>query len=207
MQLSAQEAARMLGVSRMQISRLVASGELKSERFGNALQIDLDSLQRYRDLRPARGRPLRPDSAWRRLLEPVESFRAPLDLEDVKLLAIEVRRRAHRREMRALPGSVDAVLGDRSVVVTGAGAAVDHGAAVQDRPPHQVYVRESDLEPLAKRHRLRDVASDANLIVRVAPDDADLFEHGRVAPLLVAIVDLVDERDDRSAAEALREFA
>ena len=49
--------------------------------------------------------------------------------------------------------------------------------------------------------------SDANVIVRVAPDDAVLFEHGRVAPPLVAMIDLVDERDDRSAAEALREFA
>jgi excisionase family DNA binding protein len=205
MQLCAKEAAEMLGVSRMQVSRLAAMGELKSERFGNALQIDLESVQRYRDLRPPRGRPLVPDSAWRRLLDPGES--PPRDLEDLKALAVEVRRRADRREMRALPGSLDKLLADRSVVISGSGAAVRHGAAVKDRPPHQLYVRESDLEPLVKRHRLRDVLSDANVIVRVAPDEAELFDHGRLAPPLVAMIDLVDERDDRAAAEALREFA
>lgn len=206
MKVSAKEAAHLLGVSRTQISRLAAAGEFKSERFGNALQIDLDSLQRYRELRPAPGRPLEPAAAWNLLLERTW-VSAPRDLDELHRLAIEARRRADRREMRVLPGSVDRFLADSAVVVSGAGAAARHGAAVQGRPPHQVYVRDSDIGPLEHRHALREVQSDANLIVRLVPDGAWALGDDDVAPLLVALVDLVDERDDRSAAEALRAFA
>lgn len=204
MNVSAKEAAELLGVSRMQISRLVAAGEVKSERFGNALQIDFDSLQRYRDLRPAPGRPVEPDVAWRLLGGDVGRA---LDLAGLQRLAIESRRRAQRHEMRVLPGSIERVLSDPAVVVSGARAAVEHGAAVQDRPPYQLYVSESDFDSFVRRHGAREVSADANLIVRVAPRDAWIFGAGLVAPPLVAMVDLVDERDDRSAAEALREFA
>ncbi len=206
MKVSAKEAAEMLEVSRMQISRLVAAGEVKSERFGNALQIDLDSLQRYRELRPGPGRPLDSNAAWRLLRGRQRADRVPGDLAALHRLAVEVRRRADRREMRVLPGSVERVLAEPAVVLSGAGAAAAHGAAVEDRPPHQVYVRESDLGALGRRYGMRDVASDANLIVRVVPDDAWVFGNDLVAPPLVALVDLVDERDDRSAVEALRGF-
>ena len=45
---------------------------------------------------------------------------------------------------------------------------------------------------------------EPNLIARVAPDDAWLFELGHHAPMIVSMVDMVDNRDDRSASEALR---
>lgn len=63
--------------------------------------------------------------------------------------------------------------------------------------------RRSDFGSLVEDHRLRDSA-EPNLIVRVAPDDAWLFEHGHHAPMVVCMVDMVDDRDDRSASEALR---
>ena len=201
MNVSARQASEILGVSRQQISRLLAAGDIDGGRFGNVLEIDVDSLHRYQDLRPARGRPAREDTAWAAL-----SNAQPLSLHALREMSIAMRRRAKRRRVRVLPGSIARVLADPRVVVSGAGAAAHHGAAVQDRPPHAIYVRRSEYHELAVEYRMRD-AADANLIVRVAPDNAFVFTGGKYAPLGVALLDLVDDRDDRSAAEALRDLA
>jgi excisionase family DNA binding protein len=198
MKISAQKAAALLGVSRMQVSRLVSAGEIKAERFGNALQVDLDSLHRYQDLRPRPGRPARPDVAWELL-----RHANPRGLRDLHALAIAVRRRADRHELRVLPGSLNRLLDDHRVVVSGTASAAHAGAAVQDRPPYDLYIRRSDYSALVKEYRMR-VSDEPNLIVRVAPDDAWLFERGRRAPMVVSMVDMVDDRDDRSASEAVR---
>ena len=139
MKISAQKAAELLGVSRMQISRLASAGEIKAERFGNALQVDLDSVHRYQDLRPRPGRPAGADMAWDILRDA-----RPRGLGDLHALAIAVRRRADRHELRVLPGSLDRILDDHRVVVSGAASAAQAGAAVQNRPPHDVYIRRSD---------------------------------------------------------------
>lgn len=201
MKVSAEQASEILGVSRQQISRLVSAGEIESERFANILQIDLDSIHRYQDLRPAPGRPRREDSAWA-----VLNDADPRSLDELKLLSVEVRRRARQRRVRILPGSIDRILGDPRVVVSGAAAAAHHGAAVQVRPPHAIYVRRSDSDSVEREYRLKD-GGEVNLIVRIARDDIWLFGAGKYAPMAVALLDLVDDRDDRSAAEALRRFA
>lgn len=198
MRISAQKAAELLGVSRMQISRLVSAGEIRAERFGHALQVDLDSVHRYQDLRPGPGRPASPARAWELLHDA-----RPGGLDELHALAVRVRRRSDRHELRVLPGSLERLLGDRRVVVSGAAAAAHAGAAVQDRPPYDIYVRRSDFGSLVEDHRMRD-SDEPNLIVRVVPDDVWLFEHGHHAPMVVAMVDMVDDRDDRSASEALR---
>src|SRR3954447_4180707 len=198
MRVSAQKAAELLGVSRMQISRLAAAGDIKVERFGNALQVDLNSLHRYQDLRPGPGRPARPDLAWELLGDA-----KPRGLKELHALAIAVRRRADRRELRVLPGSLERLLSDHRVVVSGAASAAHAGAAVHDRAPYDIYIRRSDYPGLVKEYRMRN-SDEPNLIVRVAPDDAWLFKRGHHAPMVVSMVDMVDDRDDRSAAEALR---
>jgi excisionase family DNA binding protein len=212
MKISAQEAAARLGVSRMQISRLVANGDILADRFGRSLQIDVDSLNRYAELRPPRGRPLPPGSAWAAITAAAAGGGAAgggaapgsLAFSAVKQLAIVARRRAERRPMRVMPSALERVLNDPAVVVSGADAAAHRGAAVQSRPPHSVYVRASDLADLVARHRMRSNSDEPNLIVRVAPDDSPVFNGEHHAPLIVAALDMVDDRDDRSAAEALR---
>ena len=198
MKISAQKAAQLLGVSRMQISRLVSAGEIKAERFGNALQVDLDSLHRYQDLRPGPGRPARPDVAWDMLGDA-----KPRALRDLHALAIAVRRRADRHELRVLPGSLNRLLDDHRVVVSGAASAAHAGAAVQGRPPYDLYIRRSDYPALVKEYRMRD-SNKPNLIVRVAPDDAWLFEQGHHAPMIVSMVDMVDDAMTARRAERCR---
>lgn len=198
MKISARQAAELLGVSRMQISRLASAGEIKVARFGNALRVDVDSLHRYQDLRPGPGRPVGVELAWEMLREA-----EPRALSDLHSLAIAVRRRADRHELRVLPGSLERVLDDHRVVVSGAAAAAHAGAAVQSRPPYDLYIRRSDFAALVEEYRMRD-SDDPNLIARVTPDDAWLFEQGHHAPMAVSMIDMVDDRDDRSASEALR---
>ena len=127
MSLSAQQAAAALGVSRMQISRLVHQGNLRASRLGNALMIDPQSVNEYRSLRPDRGRPLSPRKAWERIAE--ESTRsAALDegalMESVRQLAIVARRRADRQPYRVLPNRLPALFADDRVVLFSDRAAI-----------------------------------------------------------------------------------
>ena len=127
-----------------------------------------------------------PDVAWAMLGDA-----KPRGLRDLHALAIAVRRRADRHELRVLPGSLNRLLDDHRVVVSGAASAAHAGAAVQDRPPYDLYIRRSDYPALVKEYRMRD-SDEPNLIVRVAPDDAWLFERGHHAP-----IDRVDGRHGR----------
>lgn len=195
MKVSSAQAARMLGVSRMQISRLVDAGELVAERFGNAWQIDLDSVHRYADLRPERGRPLSAARAWTALRTEL-----PRTLDDASVLAIRVRRRAERRPSRVLPGDLERYRQDSRCVQSGS-AVASRLAPVSDGPPHSSYVRRSDYEEVARDYALADDAANPNVILRIVDDDVWPFADLAEAPPVVALVDLVDERDDRSARE------
>ncbi len=207
MSFSAQQAAEALGVSRMQISRLVCQGDLRASRFGNALLIDEDSVSEYRELRPERGRPLSASSAWARIawesarLEAAGNEREAL--EAARHLAIVARRRAVRRACRVVPNRIPALLADQRVVLSGADAGQHHGAPVRPGEPHPVYVSDAELDQLVVDHRIRDDAAEPNVIVRVVDPGVWILGH-RVAPPLVAAIDALDDGDARSAAEILR---
>jgi excisionase family DNA binding protein len=204
MSLSAQQAAEVLGVSRMQVSRLVRQGDLRAHRLGHALVIDADSVRAYRELRPGRGRPLSPRAAWERIaaesghLIAHSSNRQALDA--ARQLAIVARRRADRRPYRVLPNRLAALLADERVVLSGADAGDCHGAPVRPGEPHPVYLSSNDLDRLVADHRLRHDETDPNVILRVVDPLSWILDH-RVAPPLVAAIDAIDEGDARSAAE------
>jgi excisionase family DNA binding protein len=97
---SAERAAKHLGVSRMQVGRLIQRGDLTATRFGRVWMIHPESLNRYAAARPERGRPLSSQAAWLQLLEA-----EPLTLEELRRLANTCRRRAERYPARILPGA------------------------------------------------------------------------------------------------------
>jgi excisionase family DNA binding protein len=204
MSLSAQQAAEALGVSRMQVSRLVRQGDLRAHRLGHALVIDADSVRAYRELRPGRGRPLSPRAAWERIAAESGRLAAhssnPQALDAARQLAIVTRRRADRQPFRALPNRIVALLADERVVLSGAVAGESHGAPVRAGPPHPVYLSSDDLDHLVADHRLRHDEMEPNIIVRVVDPLSWILDH-RVAPPLVAAIDAIDEGDARSAAE------
>lgn len=208
--LSAQQAADILGVSRMQISRLVRQGDLEASRLGNALVIESDSVNQYRAFRPDRGRPLSPRNAWTRILEVsarldvADSDRDPMEV--ARQLAIVARRRAERHPFRVQPNRLPAVLDDQRLVLSGADAGQRHGAPVRPGEPHLAYASNDDLAQLVADHRLRDDAGQPNMIIRGVSPDEWILSH-RIAPPLVAAIDSLDELDTRSATEIVRQLA
>lgn len=207
MSLSAQQAAAALGVSRMQISRLVRQGDLRASRLGNALLIDPESVNEYRELRPDRGRPLSPRGAWARIADESARLEAGASerdaIEAARHLAIVARRRSDRRAYRAQPNRLPALLADQRVVPSGAEAGQRQGAPVRPGEPHPIYASSSDVAQLVADHRLREGAGEPNVVVHVVESDEWILGH-QVAPPLVAAVDAIDGGDARAAAEIIR---
>jgi excisionase family DNA binding protein len=198
-QVSVERAAEHLGVSRMQVGRLIQQGDLDASRLGRTWMVNRKSLQRYASARPRRGRPLSPGPAWQRLIDA-----DPKSLAQVRQLANECRRRAARRPVRLLPGELDAALQDARLVLGGADAAINLGAAIGQPRERVCYVRESDLEAFLADHLGSVDHENPNVILRVVDDDVWPFDGQRNAPVAVAAVDLVDIGDVRSAAEVIR---
>ena len=196
---SVERAAEHLGVSRMQVGRLIQQGDLDADRFGRSWVVNRESLQRYAAARPPKGRPLSAASAWDRLLNA-----DPRSLHDLRQLANQCRRRADRRPIRLLPGEVDQALQDERLVLGGADAAIQHGSAVGQPRQRIAYVGSHDFEPLLSDHFGSPDSENSNVILRVVDDELWPFDQQRFVSLFVAAVDLVDSGDVRSAAEAIR---
>jgi excisionase family DNA binding protein len=198
-QISVEQAAEHLGVSRMQVGRLIENGDLLASRFGRAWVIDRDSLQRYAAARPGRGRPLSAAAAWQRL-----SNAHADSIDDLRRLANQCRRRAVTVPVRVLPGELDAAIGDERIVLGGADAAIAHKAAVGQPSERVAYIRASCVEGFLGDHFASHDALQPNLVLRVVVDEVWPFEEERFVSPLVAAIDLVDVGDVRSAAEAIR---
>lgn len=183
----------------MQVGRLIQQGDIDAARFGRAWMVDRESLQRYASARPGRGRPLSPGSAWQRLF-----YADPHSLGHVRQLANVCRRRAERRPIRVLPGELDAALEDLRLVLGGADAAINLGAAVGQPRERVGYLRESDLENFLANHFGQLDNESPNLILRIVQDEIWPFDERRFAPSAVVAVDLVDIGDVRSLAELIR---
>lgn len=198
-QISVERAAKHLGVSRMQVGRLIERGDLLASRFGRAWTIDRESLQRYAAARPSRGRPLSAAMAWQRLANASAG-----SLADLRMLANECRRRAVPIAVRVLPGELDTALEDQRLVLGGTDAAIAHQSAVGQPRQRVAYVRASDVDEFLSDHFAVRGAADSNLVLRVVNDDIWPFNEDRYVAPLVAAIDLVDIGDARSAAEAIR---
>ncbi len=195
---SASEAAAVLGVSRVQIGRLIASDELEARRFGRAWAIDRESVYRYASLHPGAGRPLGPRAAWTQLLHT-----RPASLSEVEHLAVICRRRARRVGAWVPSVVLSELLEDERVVPTGVVAAARLGASVDERPPFQLYVRRGDWDAMQTLYRVDQQHSAPNVVFRIAPDDAPVF-HDHLPRWVVVAIDLVAEREHRVAAELMK---
>ena len=183
----------------MQVGPLIKNGELAATRFGRTWIVNRESLPRCADLRPGRGRPWTAHQAWDRLLES-----NPTELVHARRLANACRRRALRRPLRVLPGELDGALADDRLVLGGTDAALALGAAIGLPRQRVGYVRASDMQGFVDDHLGRFDEDGANLLLRVVDDELWPFADVRLAPRPVAVIDLVDLGDIRSAAEIMR---
>jgi excisionase family DNA binding protein len=197
-QLNVDQAADALGVSHVQIGRLIDAGELDAKRFGRSWAIDPDSLRRYRLLRPRRGRPLSERASWRRVLD----AEPPANIDDAIALARLVRRRSRNERLRILPAIDGRIEDDPRVHHGGAHAAIHHGAGIGRPDQRDIYISAGDADSFRSEYRANPNADDPNLVLRIV--DAPMAFGDKFVPPIVAVLDLLDAADTRAAAEALR---
>lgn len=197
-QLNVDQAADALGVSHVQIGRLIDAGELNAKRFGRSWAIDPDSLRRYRLLRPRRGRPLSERASWRRVLD----ADPPANIDEAIDLARLVRRRSRNERLRILPALDGRIEDDPRVHHGGAHAAIHHGAGIGRPDQRDIYISAGDADSFRAEYRANPNADDPNVVLRIV--DAPMVFGDRFVSPIVAMLDLLDAADTRAAAEALR---
>jgi excisionase family DNA binding protein len=191
---SVRESGQLLGVSDVQVGRLISQGDISARRFGRSWMIDSASVHRYLDLRPSVGRPFSPARAWAVLAA------ASIDLDAGRRLAGLCRRRAVRHAVRVTPGALNAAIADAAIAASGVLRAQELQAAVDARPPFAGYVRAGDFADFVARHHVAIHSEEPNLFLREVDDALWPFDRDGV-PAIVALVDLIDDGDARSAAE------
>lgn len=197
-QLNVDQAADALGVSHVQVGRLIDAGELNAKRFGRSWAIDPDSLRRYRLLRPRRGRPLSERASWQRVLD----VEPPANIDEAIGLARLVRRRSRNERIRILPALDGRIHDDPRVRHGGSHAAIHHGAGIGRPDQRDIYISATDVDSFRAEYRASPSADDANVVLRIV--DEPLAFGGKFVPPIVAVLDLLDAADTRAAAEALR---
>ena len=196
--LSVAQAADALGVSHVQVGRLIDAGELDAKRFGRSWSIDPDSLRRYRLLRPQPGRPLSEWASWQRVLDAAP----PANIDEVIDLARLVRRRSRNERLRILPALDGRIEADPRVHHGGAHAAIHHGAGIGRPNQRDIYISATDADVFRADLRATPNADDPNVVLRIV--DEPMAFTDKFVPPIVAVLDLLDAADTRAAAEALR---
>jgi hypothetical protein len=220
------DAAAQLGVSAQRVRALLAAGDLSGELVGRVWLIDPHSLARHRHMRqPGAGRALAPTTAWAALLS---AFAADMTDELVRVFGIVderrsrilalrrrdagdwrwlARRRAavHRFSTRA--AYVARISADSNVVA--AGLSANGGSGFDpDAEAFDAYTDAATTERLIREYRLRpDGAGNLTLrTINLANPQQLAVVRSSPLPQLVVAVDLLEDRDPRTAAAGRKLF-
>ena len=227
---SVSEAAKRLGVNVPRIHQRIADGSLRAERIGSQWVIDERSLLAVAERRGA-GRPLSARSAWAVIaasagdeealkdLAPAERSRAlqrldrllsaaehrPVGEDAARAIAASLRSlfrcRAERRLFRIAPADLDDLRADdrwQALVESGRSgiASGDVGG----------YLRERDVERLAKDFLLVSAIDEANVVVHVLPKEQRPYPESKLR-LAADLAEYRGPREEARAAELLHELA
>lgn len=218
-ELTVPEAAEHLSVHQTRVRELLQAGTLTGRRVGRQWLIDIDVLDRHRELirGGATSRAMSARIAW--------AAGALLDGQETSWLASSERSRLrsrllrHTREVttfqrwlsarqvgtervRIAEADIATLLQARDVVSTGISAAAAHGTRLSAAGEADAYVTASLAKRLTKKYFL--VGSDrGNLLLRVVDGDWHLDTstvggEGRVTTRLMTAVDLLEGGDARS---------
>lgn len=203
------EVAEELGVSPRRVRQMLAEGGLRGERVGRAWVVERHALERVAARRPEVGRPWRAEAAWAFLalagggeidVSPVDRVRLRRRLEEGLMANLgRLRVRADERRVYAHPSVLQSILQSPSFVRSGVSTAADYSIDLIAQDGAEGYVRSSEVGGVVQRFALDGASDRPNLILRVVDDDVWPFDAGeRVAPALVAAVDLLEADDERS---------
>jgi excisionase family DNA binding protein len=213
--ISVPEAADALGLSSARVRLLAANGGLGAQKIGGRWLVERGRVEKRRSRGSAGGRPFAPRNAWAVLglasgdevagVDPVvrSRLRRALALESLGSLALRLERRAEVHRYSGHPGEIRHILIDKRLVASGVSAAQEIGLDLVSGLEADGYVRGSDLGGFVRDHALFSASAvDANVVLRVVPDDvwADFLE-GRPHASEAAIgLDLAEDADSRSRA-------
>jgi hypothetical protein len=213
--ISVPDAADALGLSAARVRLLAANGGLPAQKIGGRWLVERGGVEKRRSRGSAGGRPFAPRNAWAVLglasgdevggVDPAvrSRLRRALALEGLGALVLRLERRAQVHRYSGHPGEIRHVLADKRLVASGISAAQEVGLDVVSGNEADGYVRDSDLGGFVRDHVLFPAAAvDANVVLRVVPDDvwAD-FLKGRPHASEAAIgLDLAEDADSRSRA-------
>lgn len=199
-----QEAADALGVTRIRVQHMISDGSLVAERVGNRWIIPRHEVFRSQRIPRTGGRPYSSARAWH-IIDEITHGHRPLDwLRDNWHM---LRSRAGHLTGRMLPDLIGEVYEHPDVVVGGAHAAADRGAAARPfTPPLDVYVSESVAVRYSTGIGLQAITAEPNVTIHTV--SGHRWEHlstSRTVNLVVAYTDLMDA-GDRAADEVYREL-
>jgi excisionase family DNA binding protein len=205
-QMSTDEAARSMGISRQRVRVLAREGRLNARKIGHRWIVEAP----LGDRSPRSGRPLSAASAWAglALLEgekprwvPVTALsRLRRRVRDIEWLirvlrASEPRSRIER--LRVLPSDLRKITSEMSVVATGLSAISREFDLMPGGEGLDAYISADGLRRLKRRFRPAPGGRDSNLTLRI-PAVAWVLGFSQ-APLAVVAADLLDSLDARAA--------
>lgn len=176
--------------------------------------IDRASIERRREHPPPAGRPLSASNAWRVLLlasgEDVDESADPVALWRVRdALARRgldglrplLRRHAEVRYFWGFPGELRRLRERDHVALAGISAAGGHHRALVSGDRVDVYLPASKEPDVEREHALQPAdGTDANVVLRLVPDNAwALLKGRRVAPLAAVAIGLAEDPDPRAS--------
>jgi excisionase family DNA binding protein len=211
---SVSDAAEVLQLDRSRVRALAASGELSARKIGGVWLIDRSSIEQRREHPAPAGRPLSGSNAWRVLLlasgeridedaDPVVRWRVreALDRRGLDGLRGLLRRHAEAQSFWGLAAELRRLRERDDVVLAGTSAAGAHHLDLLSGDRLDLYVSASRAPSIERTHALQPAATaDANVVLRLVPDDAwPLIAGRRLAPLAAVAIALAEDPDPRAA--------
>ena len=212
--MSISDAASDLSLSAARVRLLASSGDLSAEKIGGRWLVERSAVERRRRQGASGGRRFIPANAWAMLglasgeeavgIDPGarSRFRRLLASDGLEVLAPRLEHRAKVIRYRAHPGEIAHLRKDPGIVASGVSAARDVGLDLTAGREVDGYVSAAALDEIVKKHALSPASVEANVILRVVPDEVwavslDGRSHAHEAAVAL---DLGEDPDPRSQA-------
>jgi excisionase family DNA binding protein len=224
--LSAAEAAQVLGVSARRVRALLESGHLPGRQVGGRWLLSSRDIEQRQQAPHEGGRPLSQASAWHILAvlsgaeDSLSELPAPArsrarsrarDMREPGEITTKwpniLSKRAHSVNLYGHPSVLADLLADPRVVRSGVSAAADHNADLVAAGQAEGYVLSSDARDLETEYALNPGIdhAQANVTLHVVADEQAsrwLFTRA-VAPAAVVAADLAERATPRDRAAGL----
>lgn len=211
--LAVSDAARELGVNESRIRALIAAGGLEADNVGGRWLVDSSAVARRKREESRPGRPLSPRNAWAILrlasgepmpagLDGASRWRLARNLDYLGITGMRARLSGRGRPhyFRALASELRELHAGDCLMLSGSSAAGAYHLGLLAPDAVDAYVPMSAVGDLVEEHALESVApGDANVVLRVVPNDVWPSPMPRVAPLAAVALDLADYPDSRSS--------